>query len=104
MAEFDVMADNAMKIDFGVTGNDEILQNVAMILNSVVYSCPMNRAFAYEGSLLDRPIQVVQSLFSSRLMAAINKYEPRAQVVSITYQGDAVNGLIKPKVRVRING
>lgn len=104
MAEFDVSAAGTLSINFGASGNEEILQNVAMIINSVVHSCPMDRGFAWDGSILDRPIHIIPTLLSSRLIAAVNRYEPRAQVVSVTYTGNADNGQIRPKVKVRIIG
>lgn len=100
MAEFEVST--VQNINFGATGNDEILQNIAMILSSVVYSCPMDRSFAWDGSILDKPINVAKSLLVSRLIAAVKKYEPRAQIISVKYQGDGIEGLLKPIVRVRI--
>lgn len=102
--EFDVTATEALTINFGATGNEEILQNVAMIIGSVIYSCPMDRQFAWDGAILDRPINVVPALLTSRLVVAIPKYEPRAQVISVTYTGNADNGQIRPKVKVRIIG
>jgi phage baseplate assembly protein W len=100
--EFDIDVDGTLKIDFGATSNQEILQNVAMILNSVVYSCPMDRSFAWDASLLDRPINLVPSLLSARLIAAVNKYEPRATITKVSYSGDASNGQLQPKVMVKI--
>lgn len=104
MAEFNLDMNAPLTINFNATGNAEILQNVAMVLASVVFSCPMDREFAWDGSLFDRPIQVVKALFSSRITAAVAKYEPRAQIVSVSYQGSGTDGLIKPVVQVRING
>lgn len=102
-SEFEVTIDNSLQINFGATGQTEILQNVAMIINSVVYSCPMDRAFAWDASLLDRPIHLVPSLLISRLIAAINKYEPRASVAGVSFSGNGANGQLKPKVKVIIN-
>jgi phage baseplate assembly protein W len=100
--EFDINVDGILKINFGATGNQEILQNVAMILNSVVYSCPMDRLFAWDGSLLDRPINIVPSLLSSRLISAVNQYEPRAFITKVSYSGNGSNGQLLPKVKVKI--
>jgi len=104
MAEYEVSFTSGFTIDFSATGDAEILQNVAMILASVAYSCPMARAFAWDGSLLDRPMNIVTNLLASRLMSAITAYESRAEVVSVTFEGDAdgISGLLKPTVKVRI--
>lgn len=100
--EYDVEVSGSLTLNFDATGNQEILQNVAMILNSVVYSCPMDRAFSWDASILDRPINLIPSLLSSRLISAVNKYEPRASIVEISYGGDGANGQLQPKVKVKI--
>lgn len=102
MAEYEVSANTSgLTINFSATGNTEILQNVAMIIASVMYSCPMDREFAWDAGLLDRPINIVKSLLASRLISAITKYEPRVQVVSVAITGEA-EGKLAPAVKVRI--
>jgi phage baseplate assembly protein W len=101
MGEYEV-TDELNGIDFGATGAKEILQNVRMILATVAFSCPMDRDFAWSPDI-DAPIQVAQARLTARLVEAIQTYEPRAQVIEVTYQGEPLNGLLKPKVRVRVN-
>lgn len=98
--EYDVTAD-LTQIDFGATGIAEILQNVKTILATPEYSCVMNRGFAWSPDI-DAPINIAQAKQTARIVSAIKKYEPRAQVVSVSYQGDALNGVLKPVVKVRI--
>ncbi|MBO8136809.1 MAG: hypothetical protein H0Z40_01525 [Desulfotomaculum sp.] len=100
VAEYDVAADIS-KIDFGATGVTEILQNVRMILATPEFSCPIDRDFAYNPDI-DGPINLVQAKLTSRIVNAIKKYEPRAQVIKVTYQGDKKEGKLKPVVKVRI--
>jgi uncharacterized protein len=88
-------------IDFGATGVAEILQNVAFILATPAYSCPLNRGFAWVPDV-DAPPPVMQARTTARLIEAIRMYEPRAEVVSVAFQGDGLNGLLKPVVRVRV--
>lgn len=88
-------------IDFGATGVNEILQNVWMILSTVQYSCPLDRAFAWSPEV-DAPLPVAQARTTARLIAAIRQYEPRAEVVEVTYKADPMNGKLNPVVKVRI--
>jgi len=97
---YEINSSSGLEINFSATGDEEILQNVAMILASVVYSCPMDRGFAWDGSLLDRPINVVKALLASRLITAITTYEPRVEVTSINIDGS--EGVLNPSVKVRI--
>ena len=93
---------NQRGIDFAATGAQEILQNVWMILSTFQYSCPLARDFAWSPEELDAALPVTQARTSARLIAAIRQYEPRAEVVEITYKVDPINGNLNPVVKVRI--
>jgi hypothetical protein len=88
-------------INFGATGTEEILQNVRMILATPAYSCPMDREFAWDPNV-DAPINVAQARQTARIVDAIRRYEPRAQVASVSFTADSLNGALKPVVRVRV--
>ena len=100
MDEIDVTTEFA-SFDFGATGTKEILQNVRMIMATLSYSCPLNRDFAWT-AVVDGPVNVAEAKISQQIVAAVNKYEPRARVTQITFEGNQ-NGLLKPIVRVSIN-
>lgn len=102
MAEYNVEM-NSNQIDFGASGVNEIIQNVRMILTTPQFSCPLDRGFAWDHGLLDSPNNVVQAKLSAKIVAAIKKYEPRAKVVKVSYQGDLKTGKLKPVVRVSID-
>lgn len=91
------------KINFGATGVEEILQNVAFILSSVIFSCPLDREFAWDPDV-DSPIQVATARNIARVTSAIRQHEPRATVIRVEMRGDPLNGVLKPAVRVSING
>ncbi|ABO49753.1 GPW/gp25 family protein [Desulforamulus reducens MI-1] len=88
-------------LDFGASGTKEILQNVRMILATPKFSCPMDRDFAWDPDVLDAPMNIVQGKIAQRLVEAIRKYEPRAEIVDVSFEGD-INGTFKPVVRVRV--
>ncbi|MED4570309.1 hypothetical protein P9302_12570 [Brevibacillus agri] len=90
------------RINFGATGVDAILQNVAFILSTTLFSCPLDRAFAWDPDI-DSPIQMQSARNIARITAAIQKYEPRATVVSIEIRGDPQNGSLQPVVGVSID-
>ncbi|QQE75728.1 GPW/gp25 family protein [Brevibacillus composti] len=91
----------AATINFAATGTEEILQNVRTILATIAFTCPLARDFAWNPDV-DAPINVVQAQIIQRVMTAIRTWEPRVEVVSITFDGDPLNGQLKPKVKVRI--
>lgn len=89
-------------IDFGATGAKEVLQNVAFILSTFKMSCPLDREFGYNPPI-DEPMSIRASLTGSRIIEAINQFEPRAEVVDVQVEVDAQNGKVVPKVSVTIN-
>ena len=81
---------------------EEILQNVRTILTTPVYSVPLDRTFGLSATMLDAPIPVAQAKLTAEIIAAVHKWEPRVRVTKVTYEGDAADGVLRPKVRVRI--
>lgn len=79
----------------------EILQNVRTILTTLKKSVPMDREFGIQCDIVDLPIGAAQARFTSEIAAAVNRYEPRAQVVLVSYRGDGA-GILKPIVKVRL--
>lgn len=101
MIEQDVSSDQ-VQINFGANGAEAILQNVRTILATSENSCPMNRDFAWS-PVVDDPLPIAQARLTARVTEAIRRYEPRAEVVNIRFEGDPLNGILRPIVRVRIN-
>lgn len=88
-------------INFGATGAEEILQNIAFIMGTPEFSCPMYRTFAWSPDV-DAPLPVAMARTAARITEAIQVLEPRAEVLQVTFNGDGINGVLNPVVRVRI--
>jgi phage baseplate assembly protein W len=101
--EFDITA-TLDKVDFGAQGMTEILQNIRTILSTVRCSVPLDRSFGVDLALLDSPLPAAKAKLTGEIIAAVGKYEPRAEVVEVIYDGDGLEGKLAPKVRVRVNG
>lgn len=98
--ETEITPESGFKIDFGASGIDEIFQNVRMLLATTAFSCPMARDFAWSGDIVDTPINRAKA--TAEIVAAIQKYEPRVQVVGVDYQADLETGQLKPTVKIRV--
>ena len=94
---------NQGKINFSATGVDEVLQNVRTILATKKHSVPLDREFGLDYSLLDRPLPRAQTAMRVEIIEAIRKYEPRAKVTRIDFDGTAIDGYLAPKVTVSID-
>ncbi|MCL1788863.1 MAG: GPW/gp25 family protein [Oscillospiraceae bacterium] len=83
------------------TVEEEILQNVSMILSTVRGTVPLDRNFGVSDRFVDRPVPAVNALMRAELFDAIEKNEPRAEVVDILIDYDK-SGKLTTKVEVEI--
>lgn len=81
---------------------EEVMQNVRMIISTVKYSVPMDREFGIDGAVIDRPVNVAKAHLSNEIFRAVRRYEPRAVIESIDFDGDE-SGQLTPKIKVQIN-
>ena len=71
-----------------------VLQNIAIILKTPKGSVPMYR-----------PMPVAEVMLRVAVKEAIERWEPRAEVVDVTFTGNASNpGELNPIVEVKIIG
>ena len=83
----------------------EILQNVRTILVTLIGSVPMSRIFGIDWEHIDSPYPVARALMQSAVIEAIESYEPRARVESVTFDetvADAMDGILCPRVIISI--
>lgn len=82
---------------------EEVLQNLSMILQTIKNTAPLYRDFGISGSYIDKPIPVAETLLIGELYEAVEKYEPRAEIVDITFERDESIGKLNPCLEVEIN-
>ena len=87
----------------GATGMDAIVQNIRMILLTMRYSIPLDRAFAHDGKIIDTPAPLETGRKTAELIDAIEKYEPRVKVHRIDFvwndqKGQLQEGQLAPRV------
>ncbi len=100
--EFDVTA-TLEEINFRPGSTlEEILQNVRTIVTTPKYSVPLDRNFGITATMLDAPMPVSRAKLMAEIIDAIQRYEPRVRVTQVTFTGDGMDGILRPKVRVRI--
>lgn len=100
---YEVVGEQDVPIVFmPVTVAEEVMQNVRMIITTMKYTVPMDRDFGIDGAVVDRPINIAKAHISSEIFRAVKKHEPRAEIESIAFAGDATGRLV-PSVVVRIN-
>lgn len=97
-----ISADNN-QINFApATVAEEVAQNVRFILATPRGSVVLHRAFGVDLSALDGSMTHAPELLTAGVIAAIEQYEPRAKVQSVTWTGDAVVGTLAPTVIISL--
>lgn len=91
-------------IKLSTTGTVEsVLQNIAIILSTRQQSVPLYRRFGMPMKFIDKPMSVAKVMAYAEVKEAIEAFEPRAEVVSVTFEEDpAVPGKLIPTVEVAI--
>lgn len=80
-----------------------VLQNVRVIISTIQGEVPLDRTFGLAGKFLDKPINVAQAILVTEVLEALEAREPRAQLVSATFELDEDNpGKLIPVVEVKI--
>lgn len=88
------------KLDLKAKGVERILQNCVNILSTMRGEVVLERNLGVDGSIVDTPLNRAKG--SLDIKKQLETYEPRVRVENITYEVDHLNGVLKPKVEVRI--
>ncbi|MCM1374076.1 MAG: hypothetical protein NC245_03190 [Muribaculum sp.] len=78
----------------------EVIQNIAVILDLIQKSCPMFRDGGLPGNLLGRPMNVVENILIGSIYDQIEEYEPRAIIAAITFEQNALTGAMIPIIEL----
>ena len=99
-----VTADEPINISLApATLIEEITQNVIMILSTVKNTAPLYRDFGISATFLDKPIAAAESIIIGEIYDAIEMYEPRAEILSVSFSRDERTGKLVPSLEVGIN-
>lgn len=80
-----------------------VLQNIAIILQTRKHTVPLYRDFGLAMQFLDKPMAVARSLLIAEINEAITIYEPRVNVLNVTFEIDEADpGKLIPTVEVEI--
>jgi phage baseplate assembly protein W len=72
--------------------HEQIMQNVRMILSTRRGSVPLYREFGLPMEFLDRPAIAARPMIIAEISEAISTFEPRAKVVSVTFEERGSSG------------
>ena len=78
----------------------EVLQNVAVIIDTWEKTCPLLRELGLPAQLIGRPLPVVKNIMVGQLYDQIEEYEPRAILGDITFEENAFTGKLIPIIEI----
>jgi phage baseplate assembly protein W len=102
--EFELVADNVPAI-IGARGMDDVMQCIRYIVRTTVFSVPLDRSFASDGSYIDAPVPHAVAARMAALTEAVERREPRVRVTSIRFAPrveEALDGRLFPVIRFRL--
>jgi len=107
VSEFDILGGPLGAVEIGATGIRAVMQNVKTILATIRGTVPLDRTFGIDDTFIDTPEPVAQAKFTGAVIAAVERWEPRVKVVSVTWvrldNSETADGRLVPRVRVRLN-
>lgn len=80
--------------------HQEVLQNIAVILDLVQKSAPMLRDVGIPGELYGRPLPVVENILVGAIYDQIEEYEPRAILGGVTFEREDLTGRLIPIIEL----
>ena len=81
---------------------EEVAQNVRMILTTQKYTVPLDREFGLSTTQIDAPISASQAKLTAEIVAAVKKYEPRARITNVFFDGDFTNGELNIRAQFKL--
>lgn len=90
---------------FAASGLENICNCLCAIAATRVGSVPLYRHFGTDWQWVDHPEPAAMARFRAELMEAIDRYEPRVEITSISFKADktqAMDGRLYPVVRFRL--
>ena len=79
----------------------EVLQNIAVILDTIQKEAPMAREIGIPGEVYGRPLPVVGNILVGYIYDQIEQYEPRALLGNVTFEVDHITGKIIPIIELQ---
>jgi phage baseplate assembly protein W len=88
-------------LDFGAISYKEIFQNAKTILATTIMSAALERTLGVDARIIDLPIgDAAQATVA--LMEALYYWEPRVEVMNISFDADVINGHLIATLQLKV--
>lgn len=100
---FTVDSDSQIELTLGETDPvKSVLQNVYLILKTRKNTVPMYRDFGLPMAFLSKPLFAAETILTAEISEALEAYEPRAELLDVSFLPSAFGGKISVNVEVTI--
>lgn len=89
-------------IEWGLTGNERILQNVLNILRTKKYEVPFMREMGIDTDYIDNMVSYIYNNLTNDIIELAERYEPRAKIVNVNIKTCDDNGNIIIEAEVEV--
>lgn len=100
--DFELFVDTSRPLVIGATGMDAVMQNMRIIVQTLMCSVPLDCGFAHVGDFIDSPSPLETARMVADMTEAIEKYEPRVIVDSITMESASTQAAMQGSLTPRI--
>lgn len=83
----EINTSEAVAIDWGATGTNEIVQNVLTLINTLNYEVAYDRTLGIDGKYQDMPLESAIAFVIAEIYGVIEQREPRATVEEVSFIG-----------------
>lgn len=92
----------AVEINWGASGIDEISQNVLTLINTLKYEVAYDRTLGLRRDFVDMPLTEAISFITAQIYAVVDEREPRATVEDVGFISVDENGNMIFKVVIDV--
>lgn len=100
--EYTIDTSKPFTLNWSAKGKERIIQNVFIAIYTWKYEVAYNREFGIIQTLMDKPLDTAEAIYTSEVFRVVNEYEPRADIKEVKFIGVDENGNMQFKVVIDI--
>ncbi|PAQ15077.1 hypothetical protein CD798_08525 [Bacillaceae bacterium SAOS 7] len=99
---YEINSSAAVKIDYGVTGDEAILQSATFLLSTFLNTCPLHRGFGWEPPV-DDPSLMARASASAQIIEMFSRHIPELEIKDIIFEQDDQKGILIARIKVEVH-
>lgn len=96
------ISSNDTTLEWGLTGEDRIIQNVLNLIRTRQYEVPFMRKLGVNPDVIDNTLPFIESEVENDIIELVDTYESRAKVLAVSIREVDDNGNFAYEVKVEV--